>query len=112
MSERNRMRWSWLFVAVVVAAGGVLAVVDMPVMASGDDDHEHAREYLESGQAMPLTQLLSRPELAGRQVLEAELEHEHGRLVYELELLGDDGRVDKRYFDAASGEPVQRARDD
>lgn len=109
MSEQTRMRLSWLFVALVGAAGAILFLGNVPVLAS--DDHEEARAHLERGAVMPLAQLLQRPGIVGMNVLEAELEHEHGRLVYELELLDADGRVQKRYFDAASGEPLAGKRD-
>ncbi len=37
-----------------------------------------------------------------------ELEHKQGRLVYELELLDEQGRVWEFYFDAASGEMIKK----
>jgi uncharacterized membrane protein YkoI len=58
------------------------------------------------GTILPLSELLAREELAGVRVIEAELEHEHGRAVYELELLHDNGRVYERYYDATTGEPL------
>ncbi len=56
---------------------------------------------------MPLDELLARTELAGLTVLEVELEREDGRLVYELELLDEAGRVHDRYYDAVTGEPLK-----
>ena len=42
-----------------------------------------------------------------QRMIEAELEHEHGRMVYELKLLTVEGRVVKLYYDARSGMPLQ-----
>ena len=48
----------------------------------------------------------------GRVVIEAELEDERGRRVYELELLGSDGRVYERYYDAVTGELLKEEPED
>ena len=104
MSEENGIRLSWVFVAVAVVSGAALLYDIAPAGAS--DDHDEARELRDSGEVMPLSGLLARPELDGLRVLEADLERKRGRMVYELELLDAAGRVDKRYYDAISGEPL------
>lgn len=67
-------------------------------------DHDEAREALEDGESLPLSRILP---LALRavpgEVLEVELEREHGRLVYEIEILAQSGRVRKVIFDARTG---------
>lgn len=67
-------------------------------------DHDDAREAYEHGEALPLAQILP---LALRavpgEVLEVELEREHGRLVYEIEILARTGRVRKVILDARTG---------
>lgn len=67
-------------------------------------DHDEARHALEDGEALPLSQILP---LAIRaipgEVLEVELEREHGRLVYEIEILARSGRVRKVILDARTG---------
>lgn len=103
MSETITTHLSWVFVGAVALA--VLAFFGGGVPAGASDDHERAHSYRHSGEIVPLAQLLVRPELAGQRVLEAELEEEQGRLVYELEVLDSDGRVSERYYDAATGEP-------
>lgn len=70
---------------------------------AGDRDHERAWQLRESGEIMPLEQLLDKVKSYGR-VLEVELESEHGRHVYEIEFLDAQGEVHERYFDAGSGE--------
>ena len=67
-------------------------------------DHDDAREAYEHGEALPLSRILP---LALRavpgEVLEVELEREHGYLVYEIELLAHNGRVRKVTLDARTG---------
>lgn len=104
MSEQTRTRLSWLFVGLTAVVAAMLFMLGAPVGAS--DDHEVARELRHGGDILSLTELLERAELGSMRVLEAELEREHGRLVYELELLDADGRVHERLFDAATGQPL------
>jgi uncharacterized membrane protein YkoI len=65
-----------------------------------------AKALRQDGTILPLSELLAREELAGARVIEAELEYEHGRPVYELELLNENGRVYERYYDAKTGKPI------
>ncbi|MDT7043711.1 PepSY domain-containing protein [Candidatus Nitronereus thalassa] len=44
-------------------------------------------------------------------VVEAELEKEGDRLVYEVEILGDDGKFYEVYIDAKSGKTVKMEKD-
>lgn len=75
------------------------------------DDHGRARQLREAGEILPLQQILTRlaPE---ERVLEVELEREHGGYVYELEVLDREGRVWEYLFDAASGELLNKQRED
>ena len=74
-----------------------------------DDDHERARELVKSGEIISLERLLKQID-AGEEgelrLLEAELEREHGRLVYELELVDEKGVVRELLFDAKTGEAL------
>lgn len=79
-----------------------VAVAASPALADGD--HERARAALQRGEIVPLRTILERAEreVPGR-LLEAELEEEGGRLVYEIKLLGADGRVVELLYDARDG---------
>lgn len=73
-------------------------------------DHDRARAAVQSGQVLPLNQLLAR--LARSHpgtLLEAELEREDGRWVYELKLLQSDGTLLRLDVDAQTG-AVLRSR--
>ena len=84
-----------------------------PGMAWGspgeDRDHDRARAAVAAGEVMPLPKLLEvvRKTHPG-QVLEVELEREHGRWVYELRLLQPGGRLLKLHLDARNAEPIDR----
>ena len=72
--------------------------------ARADDDHLRAKDLVASGEILPLENILQNV-FQGRQwrLLEAELEQEHGRYIYELEILDDKGKVWKLKYDAKSG---------
>ncbi|MEE3624435.1 PepSY domain-containing protein [Nitrospirillum sp. BR 11752] len=74
-------------------------------LADTDQDQDRARAAVEQGRALPLRTILDRAaERFPGQLLEAELEEEHGRLVYEIKLLMDGGRVVKLHYDARTGD--------
>jgi uncharacterized membrane protein YkoI len=104
MSETIITKLSWVLVGLI----GVSAVALFGgwVPADASNDHDVAKALRQEGTILPLSELLAREELIGVRIIEAELEHEHGRAVYELELLHDNGRVYERYYDATTGEPL------
>jgi len=94
---------------LVVSTLGVLSV------ARSDDErseHDAVREAVMRGEVLPLPQVLDIVEqrLPG-EVIEVELEHEHGRLVYEIKVLTESGRVRKIEVDARNGD-VRSIEDD
>jgi uncharacterized membrane protein YkoI len=74
------------------------------VAADSDIDQDEARRLRQSGDILPLTEILDIGSTTqpGR-VIEVELERERGRYIYEVELLDVDGQVWELEFDAASG---------
>ena len=73
--------------------------------ARGRDDHERARQAVESGQILPLKAILARVEReAPGEVLEVELEQQdHGAWVYELKVLQPGGVLTRLKLDARTG---------
>lgn len=97
--------------------GRVLAV--LPIWAgaalAGDDDigHEAARELLESGRILPLEAILAEiAESVPGKLIETQLEYEDGRIVYDLEILRPEGRVQEVEVDAATGHVLKIEDDD
>lgn len=90
-------------VAVVLGAG----LVPSTGVAS-ERDHERARQALERGEVLPLRAILDKisPDFPG-EVVEVELERERGTWIYEIELIGADGRLVKLEIDAASAEVLR-----
>lgn len=77
-------------------------------------DKLSAKEVLvlmQQGKIQPLLTLLSQHNFAGT-LLDAELEREHGRLIYELEYLNDKGEVWEYELDAATGEILEQELED
>jgi uncharacterized membrane protein YkoI len=94
-----------------LAAAAMLALVAplVPVEA----DHEQARAMRKRGEIVPLQQILDQLPCPQRgRLIEAELEREHERWVYELEILDDRGVVHEHYYDARTGERLDLEDDD
>ena len=67
--------------------------------------HDDAREALRKGKVMPLTAILEI--VAKRQpgtVIAVDLETKHGRLIYEIDVITEDGRRRELRLDARGGE--------
>lgn len=78
-----------------------------------DVDQAEARRAVERGELRPLAEILSviRKEFGGK-VLEVELEREDsGRYVYEIEILGADGRVIELEYDGRTGRRLAMEED-
>ena len=86
-------------VLVVGTISPLLAVADREL------DAETVREWVEAGEVLPLEKLLARhrERIPGR-LLDLEVEREHGRIVYKLEVVDKLGQVHEIYLDAQSGE--------
>jgi uncharacterized membrane protein YkoI len=100
---------SALTMAIVTLGAGVGTRAE----AHGGDDHEQARRALERGEVLPLREVLDK---VGREypghAIGIEFEHEHGRYIYEIRLLQDDGRVIKLEVDAGDGKVLSVKRKD
>ncbi len=69
-----------------------------------DDDHERALDLRQHGQILPLSRILDRlADSYPGKVLKVELEEEDRSIVYEIDLLGEDGSVREIIIDAESG---------
>jgi len=89
-----------------------LLTVSHPAVPGDDDRHwedddqvyDRARRAVDSGEALPIAQLLER--LKARvpgEVVGIEFAHEGGRWIYEFRIVDDDGRLLEVHVDARTG---------
>ncbi|MDG4548950.1 MAG: PepSY domain-containing protein [Candidatus Contendobacter sp.] len=88
--------------AVLLLAAGLLASSQV----DAGRDQEEIRRLRGAGRIVSLETIIAnhRRQYPGGQLLEAELEFERNRYVYELKMLGDDGVVREFEYDAGTGE--------
>ncbi len=88
----------------------MLALLFTPAMS--DDDQYRALELLQQGEILPLEDILviSRQEIDGH-ILEVELEQERGKIIYEIEMLDQQGRVWELKLDATNGNIIKREQE-
>lgn len=98
---------------LVLALSVTVMLLSVMSMAHADDDHIEARRLLDAGEIMPLESILKnvREKFPGN-ILEVKLESKNRDIVYEVEVLGDDGVVKEVYIDARSGEVLFSKEDD
>ena len=94
-----------------------LALLLAPVAAVGQSqippDFEFARDAVARGEILPLAEVLSRlQESHPGRVIEVELEYSDNILVYEVELVTDDGRLIEVDMNAATGAFVKMDEED
>ena len=76
-------------------------------------DAEQIRQLLSRGEILSLDSILkmNQAQLQGR-LLDLEVEQDHGRIIYEMEFILDNGHVLEFEIDAASGRILQQERKD
>ena len=80
-----------------------------------DIDHETAKKMVEQGEIVSLPVILKKlKEMNSGKILEVELEFEdeHQGLVYEIELLSEQGKVLEYVFDARTGNFLEVEKED
>ncbi|HEX5538994.1 MAG TPA: PepSY domain-containing protein [Methylophilaceae bacterium] len=80
---------------------------------AADDDQTLARKLRASGEILPLENIAARAQaIKPGELLETELEHKHGRYIYEVEILDKTGQVWELKLDARTAELLKLERDD
>jgi len=98
-------RWALLTVLALVLVGG-------GAVADDGGDHDRARRALEEGRARPLAEILEQVrDRLGGEVIGIEFEREHGRYVYEFDVVTPDGRLREVEVDALTAEILKTEED-
>ncbi len=85
-----------------------LLMLGLVCVGQADESASVARQLLKEGKIMPLQTILSKAaEIKPGQVIETDLEKEHQRYVYELEILDKNGQVWELELDAQTGEFIE-----
>lgn len=82
--------------------------------ALGDHlDHDSVKRLCDEGRILPMSELMRRvARIRPGHLLEAELDREDGRYVYEIRILDPAGRVHELELDAASGVLIESSHND
>ena len=102
---------SWTTRRTLIGFGLCLAAA-LPArqsLADRDRDHDRARRAVESGEALPLFEILARvrAELGG-EVVGVSFKRKRDRWMYEFKVIGPGGQLTEVYVDAASAEILNR----
>ena len=89
----------------MLALGLALVALLPQTLALAGRDQDEIRRLHQAKQILSLDAIIAnhRQRHPGGKLLEAELEFEEGRYVYEIKILGDDGAVREFEYDARSG---------
>jgi uncharacterized membrane protein YkoI len=93
---------------LVVAVAAWQGARAAPLLLAGADADE-ARELAVRGEIMELDDLLKKVHrLHPGRIIEAELDNERGRYIYEIEMVDADGKVWELDVDARNGDVLKR----
>lgn len=100
--------------SLALAAASIAAAAAIGADFAHADDRmrpSEVRQLREAGKILPMEDILARVRSAQPgQVVEVDLDREHGRLVYEVKLIDDADAIHKLELDAATGEVIRRSR--
>ncbi|RDW13884.1 PepSY domain-containing protein [Paracoccus thiocyanatus] len=94
-------------------AAALALILSLTPLAAGGQDFEYARGAVERGEILPLAEVLALLHRThpGR-VIEVDLDEDDGMMIYEVELVTEDGRLIEVELDAASGRILDLDEDD
>jgi uncharacterized membrane protein YkoI len=104
------MSWKLLIAPI----GALLTLAAITTTAIADQgrgrhgDHDDALAAVEARQALPLTRIFQIAQTAvPGEIIEVELDRDHGRLIYEVDVLTSTGRLRQVEIDARTGEVLE-----
>jgi len=91
----------------------IILLISVPAtIYADDDDHERAKQLMETGEILPLEDILKNARnIYSGNIIEVELETEDGQLIYELEILDKKGKVWELKFDAYTGKLIKTEKE-
>ncbi|RDH82707.1 MAG: peptidase M4 [endosymbiont of Galathealinum brachiosum] len=100
-------------ILIIISLLLILSPLTTIKVAHADDDYIEARRLQNAGEILSLENILKiiRPEFPGR-ILEVELESEDGQIVYEVEILSNNGIVREIYINARTGKLLSVKEED
>jgi len=103
----RRLSASLLYTLIILALLGQMFTVQ------AEEDHDEAKRLFESGDILSLEVILEklRPHYPGK-ILKVELEKQSKYIIYEMEIVGQDGVVHELYVDAKTGDVLHSEVDD
>lgn len=91
----------------------LITLLSASLLAQADSDHENAKRMKDAGDILSLEVILKNArEIQQGKILEAELESENDKMVYEIELLTPDGKILELVFDASTGQHLSTKHED
>jgi len=95
----------WILISIVM--------LSLFSLTSFADDHDKIQSLVNTGKIQPLEAILQRLyKIEVGHILEVELEKKKKRLIYEIEIVNEDGVVKEYLFDAKSGELIKEHFED
>ena len=91
-----------------------LLLLALGTATADPDDHDDVKRLRDAGEILSLETLIEKyhkRDQDGR-ILEADLEYENGRYLYELKVLYEDGTVLELEYDASTGGLLRTERED
>lgn len=88
-------------------------LISLDAAAGRKLNQDEILQLVREGKIRPLSELIAQnpKRLAGR-LLDVDVEYEHGRLVYEIEVLRKDGKVREFYLNPLTGQVLKEELED
>ncbi len=76
-------------------------------------NQDEVLQLVREGKIRPLAELMAQnPKRFAGRLLDVDVEYEHGQLVYEIEVLGKDGKVREFYLNPITGQVLKEELED
>lgn len=102
-----------LTISIVITSTLLIGLPPLTALADDDREQDQALKLRQQGLILPLEKILQAAQQAhpGR-VVEVELQREHKKYIYEVELVDSNGQVWEMKLDATSARIIESERED